>query len=228
MSGSVPSRRAGCRTSRVFLHPATACPPHRTCPIRAHRSAIAEWSLSATQPEGFPTKFEGNSELNSTIDLNVTKEMKGSKNASAIEYSFSVKDNEGQSVVKRGSIPIEQVTIQKKREEKLADKIIDRYSLILFDFDKADFDKRNQSILTFIKKRISPDARISIIGSTDRTGDEEHNTRLAQTRANATAQALGLTANVENSKGAQQFSDSTPEGRFYNRTVEILVETAVK
>ncbi len=191
-------------------------------------AGLAEWSLSATQPEGFPTKFEGNSDLNSTIDLNITKETNNSKIAGAVEYTFNAKDNEGQTVTKRGRVPIEQVTIQKKREGKLADKVIDRYSLILFDFDKADFDKRNQSILTFIKKRISSDALVSITGFTDMIGDAEHNTRLAQMRANATAQALGLKANVADSKGAQQFSDSTPEGRFYNRTVEILVETAVK
>lgn len=107
---------------------------------------------------------------------------------SDVEYALTVKDNEGQTVTKRAVIPVVELPFEKKRDEKLADKVIDRYSLILFDFDKADFDKRNQSILSFIKKRISSDAQVSITGFTDQTGDEEHNMKLAQMRAATTAQ----------------------------------------
>ncbi len=201
--------------------------------IRFHSSVnaeagLAEWNISALQKGGLSAKYEGKSDLQTTIDWDITKEMNTTKSIGTIEYSLTVLDKEGQTLIKKGEVPIERVTIQKKRDEKLADKLIDRYSLILFDFDKADFDKRNQSILSFIKKRISSDAHVSITGFTDLTGDEEHNTRLAQMRASATEQALGLKASVADAKGKQQFSNSTPEGRFYNRTVEILVETEVK
>lgn len=191
-------------------------------------AGLAEWSLTAHQSQGLSTKFEGKSDIQPTIDWSIESEMTKTGVRSDVEYALTVKDNEGQTVTKRAVIPVEQVTIQKKRDEKLADKVIDRYSLILFDFDKADFDKRNQSILSFIKKRISSDAQVSITGFTDQTGDEEHNMKLAQMRAASTAQVLGLKANVVDTKGEQKFSNNTPEGRFYNRTVEILVETAVK
>ncbi len=191
-------------------------------------AGLAEWSLTAHQSQGLSTKFDGKSEIQPTIDWSIESEMTKTGVRSDVEYALTVKDNEGQTVTKRAVIPVEQVTIQKKRDEKLADKVIDRYSLILFDFDKADFDKRNQSILSFIKKRISSDAQVSITGFTDQTGDEEHNMKLAQMRAATTAQVLGLKANVVDTKGEQKFSNNTPEGRFYNRTVEILVETAVK
>jgi len=201
--------------------------------IRFHPSAnaeagLADWTLQASQQQGLSTSYHGSSTLQPTIDWNIAKETANSRVAGTVNYTLSVRDTEGQTATSSGQIQVEQVTIQKKRDEKLADKLIDRYSLILFDFDKADLDRRNQSIISFIKKRISSDASVFITGYTDLTGDEEHNKRLAQQRATATAQALGLKANVADAKGEQQFANTTPEGRFYNRTVEIMVETPVK
>ena len=55
---------------------------------------------------------------------------------------------------KQQSIEVEQITIQKKRSEKMFVEETDRYSLILFDFDKADIQGSNQKIIEFIKSRI--------------------------------------------------------------------------
>jgi outer membrane protein OmpA-like peptidoglycan-associated protein len=201
--------------------------------IRFHPTASAEagiedWSVSAIQQQKLSMKYEGKSALQNSVDWNISNEIHTIRMTNSIQYSFEIQDNAKQDTIVGGTIPIEQMTIHKKREEKLSDKIIDRYHLILFDFDKANIDKRNQSILSFVKKRISADARVSITGFTDLTGDEEHNTRLAQLRAKATVRGLGLKANVTETKGKQQFTNTTPEGRYYNRTVEILVETPVK
>lgn len=203
-------------------------PVVRFLPRATSEAGLAGWTLSATQEHGLSTKFNGTSTLQPTLDWNISREISDARIAGKINYTLTVRDTEGQTATNSGQIRVEQVTLQKKRDEKLADKLIDRYSLILFDFDKADLDRRNQSIISFIKKRIAPDASVFITGYTDLTGDEEHNQRLAQQRATATAQAIGMKANVTDAKGEQQFPNTTPEGRFYNRTVEIMVETPVK
>ncbi len=191
-------------------------------------SGLAEWSVATSQSQKVSMKYEGKSILENSIDWKITKEIGTKKIADTIEYSFSVRDSVGQDTMLYGQVPVEQVTIQKKREENRTDKKIDRYNLILFDFNKAVIDKRNISILSFVKKRIASDSKVSIVGFTDQTGDNEYNVRLAQMRAAAAARALGLKANIVPRKSEQYFSNSTPEGRFYNRTVEIQVETATK
>ncbi|MBK9248331.1 MAG: OmpA family protein [Ignavibacteria bacterium] len=203
-------------------------PVIRFLPKATAEAGLSDWTLTATQQNGISTAYNGTSILQPSIDWNISKQIVDSRLTGKIDYTLSVRDTERQVATSSGQIQVEQVTIQKKRDEKLADKLIDRYSLILFDFDKADLDRRNQSIISFIKKRITPDASVFITGYTDVTGDEEHNRRLAQQRAAATAQALNIKATVSDTQGEQQFPNTTPEGRFYNRTVEILVETAVK
>lgn len=191
-------------------------------------AVLSEWNVSTMQEHKISMKYEGKSTLDSSVDWKVTREIGRRRVADTIEYSFNVRDAFGQDTTVYGIIPVEQVTIQKKRDEKLTDKKIDRYNLILFDFNRADIDKRNMSILTFVKKRISPESRVSITGFTDQTGDEEYNTRLAQMRAASAAQALKLKAKLIPRQSEQYFLNTTPEGRFYNRTVEIQVETATK
>lgn len=207
----------------------TITPPIvRFQPIVSAEAGLAEWNVSTAQEKKLSMIYEGKSTLNSSIDWKITKHLGTRKVADTIEYLFNVRDSIGQDTTIGGEFPVEQVTIQKKREENLTDKKIDRYNLILFDFNKAVIDKRNISILSFVKKRIASDSKVSIVGFTDQTGDNEYNVRLAQMRATAAARALGLKANIVPGKSERYFSNSTPEGRFYNRTVEIQVETATK
>ncbi len=74
-----------------------------------------------------------------------------------------------------------------KRE---GDYKLEKFSLILFDFDKATIDANNKNIVDYIKKRIQTDSEIEIIGYTDRTGSPEYNKQLSKRRADATKQAL--------------------------------------
>ncbi|MBS1536789.1 MAG: OmpA family protein [Bacteroidetes bacterium] len=191
-------------------------------------TGLAEWSISALYHHTVAMKYEGKSDIKTSIDWQLTNQINNDKISDTITYKLDVRDNYGQETTAVGFVPLERITLKKKQEEKLTDKTIDLYNLILFDFDKAVIDRRNMSILNFVKKRISSNSRVSIRGFTDQTGDEEHNSRLALMRATAAAQALGLKPSVANSKSEQHFSNTTPEGRFYNRTVIIKVETAVK
>ncbi|MBI3259223.1 MAG: hypothetical protein HYZ54_07110 [Ignavibacteriae bacterium] len=123
-------------------------------------------------------------------------------------------------------VPVEFLTLRRKIDEQRADKTVDKYSLIVFDFDRSDLSATNRNIAAFVKKSLTPRSAVSISGTTDQLGDAVYNRKLSLDRARATASALGI-ANAELSGDGESetFPNALPEGRFYNRTVVITVET---
>lgn len=132
-------------------------------------------------------------------------------------------------------VPVIIITSEDKRRERLIDKTIDRYSLVLFEFDSDKAGPLNERILkTYVYDDIRQGAKVKVTGYTDIVGLEDRNLRLSQQRA-ATVEN-GLKRNVTGGKiaslntegvGETQplFSNDLPEGRFYNRTVQIVIET---
>jgi outer membrane protein OmpA-like peptidoglycan-associated protein len=110
----------------------------------------------------------------------------------------------------------------------------EKISLILFPFNVAEPGERNARIMeTYVYPRISDDAEVLINGYTDVIGSEEYNQTLSQQRADA-VHALLLEVLGENASERLQshglgetapvFPNGFPEGRFYNRTVSLLIE----
>lgn len=132
-------------------------------------------------------------------------------------------------------IPVMIITSEDKRRERLVDKTIDRYSLVLFKFDSDEAGPLNERILkTYVYDDIRKGAQVKVTGYTDVVGLEDRNLRLSQQRAGTVEK--GLKGNVTGGKiaslntegvGETQplFSNDLPEGRFYNRTVQIVIET---
>jgi outer membrane protein OmpA-like peptidoglycan-associated protein len=139
---------------------------------------------------------------------------------------------------KAESLPVEQITVQKKRRERINDIERDRYSMILFDFGKSALGEFNTKIAEFIKseKRITPKSKVIITGYTDVIGTKEANKRISEDRAKSVAAGLGITkASVKESvivgRGSEQpliYPNEYPEGRFYCRTVVVDVENPVE
>jgi outer membrane protein OmpA-like peptidoglycan-associated protein len=119
--------------------------------------------------------------------------------------------------------------VRQKRQNLVGDYEVEKFSLILFDFDKATIEGMNKNIVEFIKKRIKSNSEVQIVGYSDRTGDQEYNKRLSEERAKSTkkelkridANAFGLGEEV------LLYDNDLPEGRFYCRTVEIIVKTKI-
>lgn len=111
-----------------------------------------------------------------------------------------------------------------------------RLNLIVFDFDKSIISEANRNMIDkFIINNISKDSQIDIIGSTDFLGEKMYNKDLSQKRAdNVAAYINTLLPDVKFNKvfgiGSEnpKFDNSTPEGRFYCRTVLIEVKTPIK
>jgi outer membrane protein OmpA-like peptidoglycan-associated protein len=151
-----------------------------------------------------------------------------------LKFELLVRDRRAQEERVQLEIAMNTLTLERKREERIGDIRVSRIKLILFDFDKSTVSRRNMAVIDDVSESITPTSRVSIIGYTDAVGDSEYNLRLSQQRADAVRAAFGATlSNVAvSSKGVGStqllFPNDTPEGRFYCRMVQVIVETPVE
>jgi outer membrane protein OmpA-like peptidoglycan-associated protein len=188
---------------------------------------VKGWKLIASQGGRTLKEFNGSGAVPATIDWRL-EQTSIPRSAGPIEYRLEVTSTDGQTyTTQTARLPVDQITVQRKREERVADKEVNRYSLILFDFGKSDISEPNRRIIDFIKSRITPSAEVKVTGHTDRVGEDAFNQKLSQERAAATARVLGVTnASIEGlGESRLLYNNDLPEGRFYCRVVNVVVET---
>jgi outer membrane protein OmpA-like peptidoglycan-associated protein len=129
------------------------------------------------------------------------------------------------------------LTIRKKRENRVQDKIIEHYNLITFSFDKSDLNDRSLRVVSQIAASVTLGTRILIRGYTDISGESAHNLQLSEARATAVEaalkQALGDQASSvsfqSEGEGQSDLVDNRlPEGRFLSRTVFVELQKPVQ
>jgi outer membrane protein OmpA-like peptidoglycan-associated protein len=194
-------------------------------------AGVKSWKITITNNGNPIQTYSGTGDIPAMKDWQITKDLtKAAEVWSSVEYQLEVVDNKGQKIVTPiASLPISTETIKKKREEKKTDKQIDRYSLILFDFNSAELTSANQKIANMIKPRIKPEATVSVYGYADRSGNPKRNEQLAKERAVSSSKAIERPdANIYPIGSSKLLYDNdSPEGRFYSRTVSITVETPI-
>lgn len=199
-------------------------------PLVETQDSIAAWKLDLYQSgrliktlrgTGDPQSIEWNISPNDLTD----KEM-------PVSYTLDVQDNYNGEKTITGSIPVEYISISKKKSEELADKTISKYSLILFDFDKSDISAADmQTIVDQIVPAVKYNSTVDIYGYTDRIGDDKYNQKLALKRAEAVQQVLK--SKVPDAKfnthgvgeSVKIFDNDSPLGRQLSRTVQIFIST---
>ncbi len=151
---------------------------------------------------------------------------------SPISTNLEVQDILGQQKSLEKELEIKQVTIKKKKELIVKDWKIDKYSLVLFEYNKSDISYVDKEILKEIKANIKPNSEVSIIisGFADRTGDIQYNKNLAQKRCQEVAKELNVKNIQLKAIGSKKliFDNDLPEGRALSRTVQIEVRTPLK
>lgn len=148
-----------------------------------------------------------------------------------VTCSLTIKDKKGNSkMVGTDQMNIDLITVERKIKEHIDGYEIDSFSLILFDYNESELEDNNKQIIAAIQKRIQKNSKISIRGTTDRIGSEEHNARLSQERANSVKSAINRKNTVAVGTGEQEllFDNDLPEGRFYCRTVSVEVRTPIE
>lgn len=200
-------------------------------PVAETEVGAKRWEVKAVLDNKELVSYDGKGNVPKNLDWALDKSSNGApKTAGNIFYFVSVTDSLDQTVVSsRNRIPIEQLTIDRKRLERIKDKEFEYYSLILFDFGKSDLRSEHNKVVDFIKDRITTNAKVYIRGYTDLIGDEAINKRISEKRAKAVANRLKIpSAEVEGiGEDVILYDNDTPEGRYYCRTVQIIIETPV-
>ncbi len=191
---------------------------------------IKNWKLIAELDNKIIFSKEGKNNPDTTVNWLLDNKNKILHTSGNIFYYLNLQDNLGQSYTSiKNRLPIEQLSIDKKRLERISDKEFEYYSLILFNYGKSDLKKEHKSVVDLIKNRISKDSKIYVNGYTDSMGDEDVNMRLSEKRAKSVAQRLNIPQEFVKGVGESSllYPNNTPEGRFYCRTVQIVIETPI-
>lgn len=191
----------------------------------------SEWKITVSQNGNILKVLSGNDKIPDKIEWRIDKEKESIPRFDGdINYGIELK-TESKWIGSRNEIlPLEQVTIRKKRENRIGDKRIDKYSLILFDFNSSELSDDNSRICDFIKSNVETNSKVLITGYTDRMGDENKNMQLSEDRAKAVGKYMNNKNVYTRPMGATDllYDNDLPEGRYYCRTVEVEVETPIK
>ncbi|GAB5466075.1 MAG: hypothetical protein Kapaf2KO_15110 [Candidatus Kapaibacteriales bacterium] len=133
-------------------------------------------------------------------------------------------------------IPVKQVTTKEQLLTKGSDTIYENYSLILFKFNSYEAGPLNDRIMTdYVYDRVTPKTDIEVIGHTDVVGLYEVNKKLSINRAKTVftgikRQTKGKFGSLDTEGVGEDdplYTNALPEGRFYNRTVQVLLKTPI-
>jgi len=200
-------------------------------------AGIEKWSVSLLGDNNVLEKVEGLGAMPSKLAFDIYSfglaTMVQFKGLSAV---MEVEDKEQNSRKLESATPV--TVVFQKRQERLAQKrgykVLERYALILFEFDKAEITGRNQIIVDRIVKRIQelPDALVKVTGHTDIIGKEDYNMKLSMRRADAVFNkmaAAGLSAPKRTTLTGEGphnplYDNNLPEGRAFNRTVIVTIQ----
>ncbi len=116
------------------------------------------------------------------------------------------------------------------------DSTLENYNLILFPFNSALAGPRNERILNdYVYKRCFKTSKVEIEGHTDVIGMDVANFKLSENRAKTAYEGIKSKTEgvaVLNTKGVGEnspiYDNGMPEGRFYNRTVKIVIQTPLE
>jgi outer membrane protein OmpA-like peptidoglycan-associated protein len=193
-------------------------------------AGLKSWQINVNQGDASIRQYKGDA-LVENIKWNVEDKPLPQLDL-PVKILFSASDKVNQNSKAETNISIQQLTIKKKREEIKDDKRIEKFSLIVFDFDKADLKPAHKPILNEIKARIMENSYVTIAGYADRTGDPVYNRELAQRRIDEIQKYLRIPEQNLTMKPVgsdiELFDNNLPQGRSYSRTVQIIIETPIK
>lgn len=152
-----------------------------------------------------------------------------------ISASATLTDITGQSfTTDSAQASIKYIKRVERKAQKLEYKVIEKYALILFDYNSSTIKEQNKTVIDRVVNRIKelPEAKVTIVGQTDIIGREDYNILLSQRRAEAVYKNVmdsGISSPeriVFRGDGPNNppYDNAAPEGRSFNRTVIITLE----
>lgn len=110
----------------------------------------------------------------------------------------------------------------------------EKYSLVLFPFNSYAAGPLNDRIMKdYVYGRVFASSNVQVMGHTDRTGTAAGNEKLSKNRANTIYKGINAKTKKKyaslTSDGVGEedplYTNDTPEGRMYNRTVQVMIQT---
>ncbi len=204
----------------------------RFYPNAKAETGIKLWRLTATQKNKTLKEFNGTNAMPVMLDWKIQEnDPSAPKTGGDIQYSLTVTDNIGQQITTNAQkLTVEQLTIDKKRLNRISDKEFEFYSLILFDFGKSTLGSEHKKVIDFVHNRVTEASNVIITGYTDMIGEDEVNRRISEARAKSVAKRLNIQKAEVRGAGESEllYDNGLPEGRFYCRTVRITIETPIQ
>jgi outer membrane protein OmpA-like peptidoglycan-associated protein len=196
---------------------------------------LARWTVALVGDGTLIDSTAGQGDLMPTYQFNLQDiglgKIGGYENIGA---NIEVEDKRGQTYQTHASTSVRFIRREERVAKKEGYKVMEKYALILFDFNRADIKDRNRAVVDRIVTRIKevPTARVRIEGHTDTIGKEAYNIDLSQRRAKAAFDmilaggAIGSGDISYEGAGPHNplFDNELPEGRALNRTVTVTLE----
>lgn len=185
---------------------------------------VRSWAAETKQNGRILGTISGKGDIPKIIECPFASFPQGLPKGNApIDVEVTVTDNDAETITKSAEpIAVTQIFQQKMRIEK--------FNLIVFGFNVSAISPMNSLILGLIKKQIKPSSLVHITGHTDRMGNSDYNQRLSKRRAAEIARMLNVNETNASGVGGDMslYDNDLPEGRFYSRTVRIVVETPLE
>lgn len=198
---------------------------------------VKSWLMEVKQRDKVLYSQKGDGELQSTLTWNVAPSLANQEliNSDIVVHFnlWDIKGDKSNPTVQR--INIDYKTQEEKKVNVEDDKFVEKVSLVLFEFNSSDLDVRNKDALMKLKNSVTDKSTIIINGFTDSSGPENLNKTLSEQRAKETSNSIKklFNINTENlsyfglGKSVPLYDNSLPQGRFYNRTCQIIIETPI-
>jgi outer membrane protein OmpA-like peptidoglycan-associated protein len=227
MSSNVPELFDPVKTDQLAR---IAYPPTLRFGLEINAGAgLKQWDMEINQfvdNESVTLKtFGGGNTYPPSVDWNMNKEpntMPASNQDLSIQLTMTdINNKTGDAPIT--SIPVQQISVEKKEIDNKADKRIDTYDILGFDVTGNALDESGQKAVEVIKKSLQAGATVIVTGYSDAAGSKES----AQRRAELVTKALGK-GQVRAVGPTTENDNALPEGRFYNRYVHVEVQTPVR
>lgn len=195
---------------------------------------VSKWEIVAKQGDQILKRFTGTGDVPSQVDWPLADE-KEQRNLpdlnQSLEYKLIVTDNDGKVLESDYQIlPVEVITVSDKIFNNQEDLEIDKLSMIGFGFNKDELNETNQNIAEKAKLRVRDNSDIDISGYSDRIGNADRNMTLSKMRAKRVSEKMEVDEKYAKGYGESilLYDNDLPEGRFYSRTVRIIIETPIE
>ncbi|MBL0174566.1 MAG: OmpA family protein [Ignavibacteria bacterium] len=196
------------------------------CAIPESDPGVRNWTISIRDSSGVVYRKRGNGAPPASLAIPSRGVVPGDAvSGQTFRISLATETASGASrSAMIGSFAVASSTSTVEQYELRSGRKVQIFNLILFEFDSPELTGYHRRVIEIIKKRMAPLSEVRITGYTDRMGEAEYNRRLSEGRARSASEALKKPGvRFEGAGETRMFDNDLPEGRCYNRTVEVEV-----